>query len=72
MTEQTESRDLSRAWPVIDGPRKGERVSSKRDYFDALLDPFGPRPAILEPARVRYYLRALDDGRYVWSCADPA
>jgi hypothetical protein len=72
MTEQTEPHDLRTAWPVIDGPKQGERIACLDDYFDALLDPFGPRPAILEPDRVRYYLRPMGDGRYVWSCAAPA
>lgn len=72
MTEQNEPRDPLATWPVIDGPRQGERIACAHDTFNVLLDPFGPRPAILEPARVRYYLRALESGGYVWSCAAPA
>jgi len=67
---RAEPRDLSRAWPVIDGPRQGERVSSKRDYFDALIGPPSTDPA--QPDRVRYYLRALDDGRFAWSVTPPS
>lgn len=58
-------RDLSVAWPVCDGPKKGERLACLHDSFEVLIDPPAGR---LGPDRVRYYLCQLDDGGYVWSC----
>lgn len=69
MTEPTEPHDPRAAWPVIDGPKKGERIACLHDDFEALLDPFGPRAPLLESPRVRYYLRAVEGGGFVWSCA---
>lgn len=69
MTEKREPHDPRAAWPVIDGPKKGERIACAHDDFEALLDPFGPRPALLESPRVRYHLRAVQGGGYAWSCA---
>jgi len=70
MTEQPEPRDPSRGWLVIDGPRKDCIVSCSRDYFDALIGPPSTDPT--QPDRVRYYLCALDDGRFAWSVTPPS
>lgn len=67
----TEKRDPLAAWPVIDGPAKGQRIACPRDDFEVLLDPFMPAPALLHPPRVRYYLHAQVRGGYAWSCAAP-
>ena len=69
----TEKRDPLAAWPVIDGPAKGQRIACARDDFEVLLDsPMpAPSPARLPPARVRYYLHAQVRGGYAWSCAAP-
>ncbi len=65
----TISRDTSKAWPVIDGPRAGEIIASVHDDFELVVGdevqiqtatPFIER-------RVRYYLCQLEGGGLGWT-----
>lgn len=69
MNKQNEPCNPRAAWPVIDGPKKGENIACAHDDFDVLIDPIEPRQALLASTRVRYYLRAIEGGGYVWSCS---
>lgn len=74
MTEK--SRDPVQAWPIIDGPLKGQTRACADPYFYAaeLLAP-GVTPPRHRPdpqagtGRTEYRLRLLHAGGYAWSCA---
>ena len=71
-----EARDPLAAWPIIDGPLRGEVMAWPSDFFYAAeLLPPAVRPQEAPPRRddgmhrTEYRLRAVPQGGFVWSCA---
>lgn len=69
--DRTISRDVSKPWPVVDGPCEGESIASANDDFEVLISAENQRMLVNDPLisgkRVRYYLRLCENGSYCWT-----
>lgn len=69
--DRTISRDISKPWPVVDGPCAGESIASVNDDFEVLISTGNQRMLVNDPLisgkRVRYYLRFPESGSPYWS-----
>lgn len=77
---KTSDVEVSRraVWPIIDGPLQGCSRAWPADFFYALermpaqvtLNTGPPRCSDV-PRKIEYRLRAVQQGGFVWTCAQP-
>lgn len=61
--------DYKTAWPVIDGPMKGQEIASPHATFEVIASQDVASFDPLRETRLRYRLQFSEDGqRCVWTC----